>query len=125
MANRAGSLTDLMSDAAAPLAPIIADAAKAAWSPAGQLCKAFAHRRHVAALSGLDDRMLCDIGLTRNDVRDAIRQPLWRDPIAVLASRAGEGQLQRYRSRPTRWCKARPTWNPRRVEVSTMDKVGA
>jgi uncharacterized protein YjiS (DUF1127 family) len=110
MANRAGSLQILMTDAwataAVPLARTMAAAARAAWSPAGQLCKAFAHRRHVAALSGLDDRMLRDIGLTRNDVRDAIRQPLWRDPTAVLANRAGKANCKHTASESTWWCKA-------------------
>ena len=90
----AGSLQILMSDAlataAARFARTIAVAAKAAWSPAWQLSKALAHRRHVTALSNFDDRLLRDIGLTRNDVRDALRQPLWCDPIAVLARRAGK-----------------------------------
>jgi hypothetical protein len=68
----------------------------------------------MAVLSGLDERMLRDIGLTRNDVCDAIRQPLWRDPTAVLASRAGK-VVQRRVQCGTPGC----------VEVSIMDKAGA
>jgi uncharacterized protein YjiS (DUF1127 family) len=129
MANRAGSrqipMSDALATAAAPLARTIAVAAKAAWSPAWQLCKAFAHRRHVTVLSGLDDRMLRDIGLTRNDVRDAIRQPLWRDPTAVLASRAGKAAPAVQAPNRHSGGKAASHWNPTRIEISTMDKQGA
>jgi hypothetical protein len=41
-------------------------------------------------LAGADDRMLKDIGLDRSDLRSASAEPLYRDPTALLASRAGE-----------------------------------
>jgi uncharacterized protein YjiS (DUF1127 family) len=53
-----------------------------------QLSKTFRHRRDVEVLTDRDDRMLADIGLTRSDLCEAIDQPLWRDPTAVLARRA-------------------------------------
>lgn len=38
------------------------------------------HRREVAQLMHLDDRMHADIGLTRQDVRIALSMPLFIDP---------------------------------------------
>jgi uncharacterized protein YjiS (DUF1127 family) len=51
------------------------------------LADAWRHRRDAVALAAFDDRMLADIGLTRCDLNDALAQPLWRDPTAVLARR--------------------------------------
>jgi uncharacterized protein YjiS (DUF1127 family) len=55
-------------------------------------------RRDAALLTGLDDRMLADIGLTRGDVRDAYSEPVWRDPTTILVSRANERRLNRRRT---------------------------
>jgi uncharacterized protein YjiS (DUF1127 family) len=55
------------------------------------------NRRDAAALAGLDDRMLADIGLTRGDLRDAYSEPVWRDPTAILVSRAQERRAGRRR----------------------------
>ena len=55
------------------------------------------NRRDAASLAGLDDRMLADIGLTRGDLRDAISEPVWRDPTAILVSRAHERRINRRR----------------------------
>jgi uncharacterized protein YjiS (DUF1127 family) len=54
-------------------------------------------RHDAALLAGLDDRMLADIGLTRGDVRDAFSEPVWRDPTAILVSRAHERRINRRR----------------------------
>ena len=73
---------------AAPFAPIghsIAALAMGVW----RLVVAIKHRRELAHLADLDDRMLADIGLTRTDLRDACSEPLWRDPTSMLARRAG------------------------------------
>ena len=56
------------------------------------------NRRDAATLAGLDDRMLADIGLTRGDVRDAVSEPVWRDPTAILVSRAQERRVSRRRT---------------------------
>ena len=56
------------------------------------------NRRDAASLSGLDDRMLADIGLTRGDLRDAYSEPVWRDPTAILVSRAHERRINRRRT---------------------------
>ena len=55
------------------------------------------NRRDAAVLAGLDDRMLADIGLTRGDLRDAYSEPVWRDPTAILVSRAHERRINRRR----------------------------
>ena len=47
-------------------------------------------RHELEGLVGFDDRMLADIGLTRGDLRDAIAEPLWRDPSAILVTRSRE-----------------------------------
>jgi uncharacterized protein YjiS (DUF1127 family) len=56
------------------------------------------NRRDAALLTGLDDRMLADIGLTRGDIRDAYSEPVWRDPTTVLVSRVNERRLNRRRT---------------------------
>ena len=55
-------------------------------------------RRDAVILAGLDDHMLADIGLTRGDVRDAYSEPVWRDPTAILVSRAHERRINRRRT---------------------------
>jgi uncharacterized protein YjiS (DUF1127 family) len=61
--------------------------------------RAYLNRRDMQVLASFDERMLADIGLTRSDVRDAVAEPLWRDPTGVLVSRAKERQLSRPRRR--------------------------
>jgi len=56
------------------------------------------NRRDAASLSGLDERMLADIGLTRGDLRDAYSEPVWRDPTTILVSRAHERRINRRRT---------------------------
>jgi uncharacterized protein YjiS (DUF1127 family) len=62
------------------------------------LAGSFEHRRNAALLARLDDRMLADIGLTRGDLRDALSEPPWRDPTALLVIRAGERRAHRRRA---------------------------
>jgi uncharacterized protein YjiS (DUF1127 family) len=57
----------------------------------------FKNRRDATILAGMDEHMLADIGLTRGDVRDAFSEPLWRDPTALLVSRAHERRVNRRR----------------------------
>jgi uncharacterized protein YjiS (DUF1127 family) len=47
------------------------------------------HRRALAALAGLNDHELADIGLKRQDLRDVTALPLGADPTRHLAERAG------------------------------------
>jgi uncharacterized protein YjiS (DUF1127 family) len=56
------------------------------------------HRSDMAVLASLDERALADMGLSRADVRDAVSQPLWRDPTAVLADRRRERSTRDYRA---------------------------
>lgn len=49
-------------------------------------------------LASLDERMLRDIGLTRSDLNDALSEPLWRDPTAVLVRRQRERRSVRVTS---------------------------
>jgi hypothetical protein len=71
-------------------------------------------RHDAALLAGLDDRMLADIGLTRGDVRDAFSEPVWRDPTAILVSRAHERRINRRRmsARPAETSFAAPSIVP-------------
>ena len=55
------------------------------------------NRRDATILAGMDEHMLADIGLTRGDVRDAFSEPVWRDPTAILVSRAHERRINRRR----------------------------
>jgi hypothetical protein len=56
------------------------------------------NRRDAVILAGMDEHMLADIGLTRGDVRDAFSEPVWRDPTAILVSRAHERRVNRRRT---------------------------
>ncbi|MDE3177851.1 MAG: DUF1127 domain-containing protein [Pseudomonadota bacterium] len=51
------------------------------------------HRRVLADLAQLDDRGLADIGLSRQDLRDATALGLGVDPSVVLAKRAAEREF--------------------------------
>ena len=48
------------------------------------LAKVLKHRREIKNLEEFDDRMLRDIGLTRDDVSTALAEPLLRNPSWVL-----------------------------------------
>ena len=48
------------------------------------------HRRVLATLGQFDDRELADIGLTRQDLRDATALPLAADPTNLFTDRAQE-----------------------------------
>lgn len=52
------------------------------------LVQALKHRREVKHLAEFDDRMLADIGLTRNDVWSALDEPFTRNPSWVLVRSA-------------------------------------
>ena len=65
---------------------------------ARQILQLLKNRHDATVLAGLDDRMLADIGLTRGDLRDAYSEPVWRDPTAILVSRAHERRINRRRT---------------------------
>ena len=56
------------------------------------------NRRDAVVLSGLDDRMLADSGLTLGHVRDAYSEPVWRDPTAILVSCSHQRRINRRRA---------------------------
>lgn len=58
--------------------------------------RAVRHRRQANSLHGLTDAQLKDIGLTRDDVRRAYRQPLFTDPTILLSAWALEKSLGRF-----------------------------
>src|SRR3954470_1528565 len=57
---------------------------KGVLRPVAIIVTAIRHRREVMNLDQLDDRALQDIGLVRSDVDDALSEPFFRDPSAVL-----------------------------------------
>ena len=61
------------------------------------LLQTIKNRRDATILAGMDEHMLADIGLTRGDVRDAVSEPIWRDPTAILVSRVHERRVNRRR----------------------------
>jgi len=65
-----------------------------------QLVEAWRRRNDAAVLASFDDYMLRDIGLTRGDLNDALAEPLWRDPTAVLVRRQRERRAYRCRMVP-------------------------
>jgi uncharacterized protein YjiS (DUF1127 family) len=83
---------------AAPFTQAIATVAGIVALRVKTLLVSIRRRQDAAVLAGLDERMLADIGLTRGDVRDAISEPLWRDPTAILVSRADERRASRRRA---------------------------
>jgi len=87
----------LMKSPASPMAAIrlmhaLDATAGRLWVGAKQLYRAIKHRHDTAALADQDDYLLADIGLTRDDLRHAVAQPLWRDPTETLRQRAGAGR---------------------------------
>jgi uncharacterized protein YjiS (DUF1127 family) len=83
-----------------PVLRVIAMAIRTVATHMRHLAEAVRHRRDAAMLAGFNDRMLSDIGLTRSDLADAYAEPLWRDPTALLAQRAGERRQARRRPGP-------------------------
>jgi uncharacterized protein YjiS (DUF1127 family) len=76
-------------------AQAFADFTAAAARLGRHVVTAWRHRGDFVLLSSLDDRMLRDIGLTRGDLNDALAEPLWRDPTAVLVRRQRERRAVR------------------------------
>lgn len=52
------------------------------------MVRAWKNRRQLAYLSDLDDHLLADLGLTREDVRSALDLPFAHDPGLELQRRA-------------------------------------
>ena len=95
------SSTETLKTAAGPLWRTIVAVVGFGFVRIRNVVLAFRHRRDVEMLARFDDRMLADIGLTRNDLHSALAEPFWRDPGHVLIARAGESRRAR-RLRPGR-----------------------
>lgn len=54
----------------------------------GRLYRSYHNRTSAAVLDGASDYILADIGLTRADLRDALAEPVWRDPTSLMRARA-------------------------------------
>jgi uncharacterized protein YjiS (DUF1127 family) len=77
------------------IAKALADLAWAAARLGRHVVEAWRHRGDIALLASFDERMLRDVGLTRSDLNDALSEPLWRDPTAVLVRRQCERRAVR------------------------------
>ena len=93
------AITALTVSAATPVARALAIVAARTSRALKQLAEKVKNRHDAMRLAELDDRMLADIGLTRGDLRDAYSEPVWRDPTAILVSRAHERRINRRRRR--------------------------
>jgi uncharacterized protein YjiS (DUF1127 family) len=103
---RAGSgphhriLADSIQDVVAPAAPArrsgtLLAVARGLW----KIIAAVKGRQVVTRLAELDDHLLADIGVTRHDLSDALRRPLFRDPTNLLA-RCASDRGSRRNARP-------------------------
>ena len=81
-----------------PFAQAFAGIASAAGRLGRRVVTAWRHRRDATMLASFDERMLRDIGLTRTDLNDALSEPVWRDPTAILVSRVHERRINRRRT---------------------------
>ncbi|NWG22961.1 MAG: DUF1127 domain-containing protein [Pseudorhodoplanes sp.] len=75
-----------------------------------RLVEARRRRRDLAMLLEMDNRLLADIGLTRDEVRVAARTPWWGTPVALAeaASRREEAMAEVRRQAALRMVRARP-----------------
>ena len=65
---------------------------------AGKLIRSLIVRRKLKQITELDDHLLCDIGVTREDVRWALDLPFSHDPGLELQRRALRNRAQGWRS---------------------------
>ncbi len=57
-------------------------------------------RRHLRRIEDMDDHILADIGVNRDDLRSALRLPLTVDPVWELNRQAHRRESIRGRRRP-------------------------
>ncbi|SHL42345.1 DUF1127 domain-containing protein [Roseibium suaedae] len=70
------------------------------WAKVARVWTVLKNRRQVNRLSHLTDEQLLDIGLTRSDVRCALRAPLSSDPAVVLTKAAESARQMPLVARP-------------------------
>ena len=58
------------------------------FATVARLYRSYHNRTSAAVLDGASDYILADIGLTRADLRDALAEPVWRDPTSLMRARA-------------------------------------
>jgi uncharacterized protein YjiS (DUF1127 family) len=75
--------------------PVAAPRSSALWRIAAWPLRVFAAREALAQLGSMDDRELADVGLCRQDLRDATALGLGDDPTAMFAKRARERHSRR------------------------------
>jgi uncharacterized protein YjiS (DUF1127 family) len=68
------------------------------WRFAAWPLRVLAARQALTQLATMDDRELADIGLHRQDLRDATALGLGDDPTELFAKRAGERRCARWRA---------------------------
>lgn len=61
------------------------------------LVRRWKHRRRLSRIAELDDHLLCDIGLTREDVRWVLDLPFSHDPGLELQRRALRNRAKGWR----------------------------
>jgi uncharacterized protein YjiS (DUF1127 family) len=83
--------------------PVAAPRRSSVFRFATWLARVAAARRDLAQLAGMSDHELADIGLNRQDLRDATAMRLGDDPTRMFATRARE--RRRARSAVNRYAK--------------------
>jgi len=88
-----------------PVAPAVAATSKLALvlRVAGWPLRVLAARRAMAQLGAMSDRELADVGLYRQDLRDATALRMGEDPTTVLAARAAERRRGQRRAAAKRY----------------------
>jgi uncharacterized protein YjiS (DUF1127 family) len=70
--------------------PVVTRRRSSFWSLAAWPLRVLAARQALTQLGSMDDRELADVGLCRQDLRDATALGLGDDPTAMFAKRARE-----------------------------------
>jgi uncharacterized protein YjiS (DUF1127 family) len=70
--------------------PVVTPKRSAFWSLAAWPLRVLAARQALVQLGSMDDRELADVGLCRQDLRDATALGLGDDPTKMFAARAQE-----------------------------------
>src|SRR5579883_2906873 len=80
--------------------PVVAPRRPFLWRVVAWPLRALAARRAMAELGAMSDRELADVGLYRQDLRDATGLRRGEDPTAMLAKRTAERRRARWAENP-------------------------
>jgi uncharacterized protein YjiS (DUF1127 family) len=110
-------------DEAAPSAAAAARSEMPRWL--NWLTAIWRHRRDLELLASFDDHLLADIGLMRTDLHQAMAQPRWHDPTALLSDRQRERRESRRGivSRFAGQIAATPTYRFRAGDTGTLTET--